>query len=222
MLHTMNVSYMERVCRNFIKANTVVDSQNSDGNFLKKMAAAYNQATWDAKDTQDTPVSAAVFTDGMTMEEYRQHIYDEISALPMRPDNMHDYIAVQISDAGFEAMKNDPEYEQWVLDTIRSNFMARDPYSGIAGAKYVVLSFGAQKTQARAECFRAGYLNGQGSKLFEKESKDSFWKRKMERSRQIREFYWKVQEEKELNKRLEQGMYYGELPILAEFKPHAT
>lgn len=204
MNFTMDASYRTRAVRNFLKAHDVKSSQNPDPSFIQKMA----------KITTD-PISA----NDMTMEEYKEYISGRISQLPVHPTNMQDYVSVQISDAGLEAMKNDPEYEQWVLGSIKSNFMSRDPWSGMCGGKYVVLSFGSSKEQSRGESWRAGFLNGSGNKLFNKKSQNSFWERRAQRRKELAKQYEEMLELKELNKDLDKGLYYGDLAILAAFKP---
>ena len=69
----------------------------------------------------------AAFRDNMSLDEYKQYIYEKISRIPMHPSQMMRSVCVHISDAGFEAMKKDPEYEKWVLDVLRKDFPIRIP-----------------------------------------------------------------------------------------------
>lgn len=229
---TFDASYRTRAVRSLLKAYDVKSIQNRDPAFERKMAeiiakrkeasegseAAENLQTSERTQAAETDGAVRIQTENMSMEEYKEYIYDKISQLPMHPSNMQDYVAVQISDAGLEAMKNDPEYEQWVLDSIRSNFVSRDPWSGMCGGKYVILHFGDTKEQSRGESWRAG-LNGSGNKLFNQKSKDSFWERRAQRRKELQEQYEELLELKELNKDLDQGLYYGDLAILAAFRP---
>jgi len=68
-------------------------------------------------------------------------------------------------------MKNDPEYEQWVLDSVRSGFNSRDPWSGMCGPKYVVLSYGSQKEQSRG---KAGVWAAAGTSCSIRKQKTAF------------------------------------------------
>ena len=88
------------------------------------------------------------------MTEYKLYLYEKISALPVHPWNLQDYVAVFISDDGLEAMKNDPEYEAWVLDCLRKNFQACDPWGARCGGKFVIFHFGATKEECRVESWR--------------------------------------------------------------------
>lgn len=210
MNYTMDAGYRTRTFRNFIKVHDVKSIHNPDPSFLRKMAEAASATG---------PVRLS--TEQMSMEEYKDYLYDRISQLPVHPTNMQDSVSIQISEDGLRAMKEDPEYEQWVLDSVKTNFAARDPWSGMCGGKYVILYFGAQKELSRGESWRAGYLNGSGNRLFEKKSENSFWERRTQRRKELAEQYEQILELKELNKDLDpgEGLYYGELAILAALRP---
>ena len=62
----------------------------------------------------------------MTLDQYKKYIQDIISRMPVHPTQSGRTWLFDISDEGYEAMKNDPEYEKYVLDTIRSTFSAFD------------------------------------------------------------------------------------------------
>lgn len=210
---TFDASYRTRTARSFLKAYDVKSSQNPDPSFIKKMAQISGQQAAQGGD------AVRISSKDMSMEEYQEYIYGRISQLPMHPSNMQDTVAVQISQAGLEAMKNDPEYEKWVLDSIQSGFSARDPWSGMCGGKYTVLYFGDTQEQSRGESWRAGFMNGSGNKLFQEKAKNSFWERRAQRHRELQEQFDEIVELKELNKDLDKGLYYGELAILAAFRP---
>lgn len=236
MNYTMDASYRTRAARSLLKACDVKSSQNPDPSFMRKMAqiSAKSGSAADSGDvperksmskTGDPTVSSSVLqtadavripAEDMTMEEYKEYIYGRISQLPVHPTNMQDYVSVQISEAGLEAMKNDPEYEQWVLDSAGASFNARDPWSGMCGPKYVILSFGAEKEQSRGESWR---MSSGGNKLFNQKAKDGFWERRAQRRKELAEQYEEMLELKELNKDLDKGLYYGDLAILAAFRP---
>ena len=135
----------------------------------------------------------------MTFEEYKKYIYQKISELPIHPSNRNDFIAVPISDAGFRAMKADPEYEKWVLDTLQRDFMCYDPWG--SSGKYVIHSFGASKEAYRGESWRMEEPDGKDR--YNQKSKNSFWERKARRRKQLKEQY-----EKLLRKRLLEKKFY--------------
>lgn len=94
--------------------------------------------------------------------------------------NMQESISINISAAGFEAMKNDPEYEAWVLNDLRTGWVQPDRWAGACGGAYSTIYYGATKEECRAQMWSAGYQNGSGKSLFDGKAKDSFWERRAE------------------------------------------
>lgn len=186
-MSTINVNYMTRTYNQFLKNQNIrTTSDKSMANTIADKLAG-NEKT------------EAVSTKDMTMEEYKQYIHDKISEIPMHSSHMNDFTSVNISEAGFEAMKNDPEYEKWVLDELRTGFAYNNPWGG-TGAHYVVLHFGATKAESHGESWYAGYQNGNGKKLYEDKSQNSFWERKAEREKRLQAQAEEWQEKKRLEK----------------------
>ena len=152
-----------------------------------------------------------VSKEDMTIEEYKQYIHDKISKMTMNPSRMQDTVSIHISEAGFTAMKNDPEYEKWVLDYLQKDFNCYNPWTSSCGGCYCVKYIGATKEEYRGESWYAGYQNGKGTSLYDEKSQDSFWERRAERKQRLEEQYEEVQEKKALAKRLAQERYYEEL-----------
>ena len=131
------------------------------------------------RDTAPATESRAVLSvEDMTMEEYKQYISDKISQIPIHP-----------SQAGCEAMKNDPAYEKYVLDTIRANFSFQDPFGS---RTYSILHFGATKEEARGE------IMSYDSPAIPHRREKSFWERRMERSRMYQKQFEKLQQKRAL------------------------
>ena len=128
----------------------------------------------------------------MSLEEYKQYIWKKISDLPMSASSRMESSSIQITDDGFEAMKNDPEYEAWVLDTLAQNFSFQNPWTAVCGGGYAVHHFGATKEQYHGESWYPGYMGGQGAALFEKKSKGGFWEQRMERQKEYMELAQKA------------------------------
>ncbi len=150
-------------------------------------------------------------TEDMTMEEYKKYINDKISQMTMNPSRMQDTISIHISEVGFEAMKNDPEYEKWVLDYLQKDFNCYNPWAAASGGCYCVKYIGATKEEYHGESWYAGFQNGKGKSLYDEKSQDSFWERRAERKQRLEEQYEELQEKKALAKRLAQEQYYEEL-----------
>lgn len=207
MSNTMNVSYMSRVYNNFINNYETKSESKSATTFGDKVTEKRGEAAT----VSETQSAGTITTRDMTMEEYKQYIYDKISQLPMHPTRMNETISITISDAGFEAMKNDPEYEAWVLNDLQVGWAQPDNWSGICGGAFSTIYYGATKEECHAEMWCAGYQNGNGKRLYEDKSENSFWERRVERKRRLEEQYEELQEKKILAKRMAQEQYYEEL-----------
>ena len=79
------------------------------------------------------------------MDEYKQYIHEKISQIPMHPTRMSENISIHISEAGFEAMKNDPEYEAWVLNDLWTGWAPPDRGADKKGA-------GKEMSAGRSQC----------------------------------------------------------------------
>ena len=169
-------------------------------------AARNTQANRDRLDIQAADVkSVGAETADMSLDEYKQYIWKKISDLPMSASCRMESISVQISDEGFEAMKNDPEYEAWVLDTLAKNFSFEDPFTMRCGGGYAVHHFGATKEEYHGEGWYPGYMGGQGAATFDKKSKGSFWEQRMERHKEYMELAQKEAAKRRMMMKLRNG-----------------
>lgn len=147
---------------------------------------------------QVSPAETVSQTADMSLEDYKQYIQEKISKLPMSASSRIQSISVQITDEGFEAMKNDPEYEAWVLDTLAQNFSYENPWTSVCGGGYAVHHFGATKEQYHGESWYPGYLGGQGASEFDKKSEGGFWEQRIERQK----IYMELQEKAAAKRRM--------------------
>lgn len=190
MNNTINLNYLTRLAGNLSGTGAVRQAASQGGDFLS-MAAQLR-----ASESSATP--AASEKEDMGMEAYKQSIWEKISNLPMSSSSQMQSISIQISDAGFEAMKDDPEYEAWVLDTLAQDFRFENPWTSVCGGGYVVHHFGATKDQYHGESWYPGYMGGQGAALFDKKSEKSFWEQRMENH----EKYMRLQQEAAARRRM--------------------
>lgn len=197
MGNIINVNYMTRTYSNFFKNYEAKGvSQTKTTSFSDKVA----EKSMGTQHLSEIGKAEAVSTKDMTMEEYKQYIHDKISQIPMHPSRMSESISINISEAGFEAMKNDPEYEAWVLNDLRTGWAQPDRWAGICGGAYSTIYYGATKEECHAEMWSAGYQNGSGKSLFDSKAKDSFWERRAERKKQMEARIEKQQEKKRIQK----------------------
>lgn len=85
----------------------------------------------------------------MTLEEYKNYIHDKISEFSLHLDLMGDSISIHISDDGFKAMQNDPEYEKWVLQDIKTGVATPLPSwcRAMSGNQYIVANYGETREE---------------------------------------------------------------------------
>ena len=144
----------------------------------------------------------AAFRDNMSLDEYKQYIYEKISRIPMHPSQMMRSVCVHISDAGFEAMKKDPEYERWVLDVLRKDFSYQDPWADVAGESFAVHRFGATRQEYRGDSWYLGFRGGKGGILFDEEAEESFWEKRCKRFKKYMKQCQEAAKEKQIQKRV--------------------
>ncbi len=128
--NTMYVNYMTKTYHNFLKSYEAGQKQAESVSFADKIA----EKRLETADSAQPVISAKE----LTLEEYKEYIHDRISQIPVSPSQMDSSFSVHISDEGFEAMKADPEYEKWVLDTLKRSFGFDNPWAGICGGSFVI------------------------------------------------------------------------------------
>lgn len=120
-------------------------------------------------------------TQEMTLMEYEDYINDKISRIPFHYSHRRIKEYLTISEEGYIAMKNDPEYEAWVLEHIRENrsvdmsFMTNNP-NYISGVDYEFI--GASKE----ECHGEGYNNWDHETKRKQDNEEAARKREREKA----------------------------------------
>lgn len=179
MNNTINLNYLTGLSASFPENSTVQRTAAQNSSFLS-MAA---QLRASERSTTPTPSEKS----DMSMEAYQQTIREKISQIPLSATRQMESISIQISDAAFERMKNDPDYEAWVLNDLREAFSQSNPWVAAAGGGYSVFYIGETKEQCHAEGWYPGYMGGQGTAMFEDKAKGSFWEQRMESHKKFME-----------------------------------
>lgn len=121
-------------------------------------------------------VSETKSTADMTMDEYKAYLGEKLSAIPWHPNRFNDEESITITDAGWERLKNDPEYEKELLEGIAADRSFYSPLLG-AGGSYCTRKIGATKEEYEGWSWSKDYGFGSveaSRKQFEEKSKDSF------------------------------------------------
>ena len=69
----------------------------------------------------------------MTMEEYKQFFTKMMNSIPFDSSQMNDIEVWNISEKGWEQMKNDPDYEAWVLGYTSQDRAVHIPFTSMPG-----------------------------------------------------------------------------------------
>ena len=113
----------------------------------------------------------------MTLDEYKAYIEGQLQNIPRNITRHRDDVTIVISDEGFQAMQNDPEYEAWVLDSVREELSFPDYLCGYPGTygRYDVQVFGATKEDYRGHM---SAIHKNDSRHVEEET---YWERRLKR-----------------------------------------
>lgn len=112
----------------------------------------------------------------MSLDEYKNFIAEKLQALPHHPSTFKDDNTVIISDAAFESMKKNPEYEDWVIDRVAQNLSTPDFLCFYPGNNGRTATFQFGETE---EDYR-GTMQGKPSKNFPN-NEESYWQLRLDR-----------------------------------------
>lgn len=178
-MNAIHVNFMTRTFGNPVKsehaarqsgksmADAILEAQRRDGTQdVNQKSSGIQQEPWEL-----CPLDRLVIQ-AMTMDEYKEYIRERILALPMHASHMQDIVSVHISDEGFAAMKDDADYEAWVLNDLRTAWTLENPWARFMGGAYSIIHYGATKDECHAEMWNAGFRHGDGKSLFDSMSGD--------------------------------------------------
>lgn len=207
MSNTINVNGMTSYYSSFIKSvtsQTLVDkgSKVNSGTVTGEKDSFISTLSSKVETADAVEGTITVSTKDMTMEEYKQYISEKISSFPFHPTKAAESYSINISDAGFEVMKNDPEYEKWVLDDLKTCFAMPVPswYQAMGGpSTYTIFNYGATKEEFSGQRFPVG-VHG-NKERFESSAENNFWTRRSEQKKFQERANKKAAEKKELEEK---------------------
>lgn len=139
----------------------------------------------------------------MTLSEYKQWVMNELSQLPVSGWVQSSFSsgALIIKEEAFENMKNDPEFEEYVFNRVRSLYSAKGLPVGSNNISYEVIGGSPE------ECYGyAGPVGGGNAKIFDKD--ESWWQERHEEFEELLEAQAKAAYKKaQLNRALAQEEY---------------
>ena len=114
----------------------------------------------------------------MTLDEYKTYIEGELQKIPRHFTRHRDDVTIVISDAGYSAMQNDSDYEEWVLNSVREELNFPDYLCGYPGTygRHVTLEFGATREDSR------GYSHAIRRNDFRRpDTEETYWELRLKR-----------------------------------------
>ncbi|NLL75878.1 MAG: hypothetical protein GX235_01320 [Clostridiales bacterium] len=131
-----------------------------------------------------------VCRENMTMDEYKKFFTDLMNSIPYDWSQKNDVNVWFITEAGWEQMKNDPDYEAWVLGYTAEDRAVNNPYVSMPGysPSYHTEHFGASIDEHLGQ----GFSMSNSSIKKPSNDEESWWEK---RHRKIKEIM-KQQEEK--------------------------
>ena len=155
----------------------------------------------------------------MSMDEYKEYIYGILDKLPYHPSQMRDIQFIDITEKGWEQMKNDPKYEAWVVGYFKVDRSVCIPFANYPGVEPSIHTehFGASIEEHLGQSYPKSMSKGN-----EKDSED-WWKKRHKRHEQYMKQLEKEAEEKSfgqkenLSKAISRLMAKGSLNTYSEF-----
>lgn len=123
-----------------------------------------------------------VATEEMSMDEYKAYFHALLDTVPYDPTRVNDQMMLTITDAGWEQMKKDPDYEAWILGYFVEDRSVRNPFYGWGGngGMFSIEHFGASIEEHHGQGFMKA---APGSKTDEDE--ESWWTKRHKRSKKL-------------------------------------
>ena len=163
----------------------------TQGSSFLDLAARAKQDTSDVLKISNSSTEAvqqkAELSEAEEMQLFKKEFYEDLSKIVCHPTVSN--AAVNISDAAFQAMKDNPEYRSQVLSLLQRDLGASFAPRNCS----LLITVGTNLDQYRADSWPVG-----NDSEFYSRSKDSFWEQRMERHK----MYMKLQEEAAAKRRI--------------------
>ena len=154
--------------------------------------------------TRETTITVTKTTTEMTMAEYQEYIWEKIDSFPFSPTRPYDEQTIKISEKCWNRMKDDPEYEDKMMNIIKDGRQYPDPFFGMGSCgAYEVLDFdGGEGCLSHTFSKNFGGSKLGASNQFDKESEGAFWSNRRKRMKEL----YKESEERYLRRKKEMQM----------------
>ena len=173
--------------------------------------------------TRKTTITVTKTTTEMTMAEYQEYIWEKIDSFPFSPTRPYDEQTIKISEKCWNRMKDDPEYEDKMMNIIKDGRQYPDPFFGMGSCgAYEVLDFdGGEGCLSHTFSKNFGGSKLGASNQFDKESEGAFWSNRRKRMKEL----YKESEERYLRRKMEmqmENLHVRKMRLMAQGKYDAA
>ena len=188
MSNTIQPGYGTRTYSSHTKAREARQT-GTQGSIFMDMAARASEKKNGVVEVNGTEATQqkAELSKAEEMQLFKKEFYEDLSKIICNPTVSN--AAVNISDAAFQAMKDDPEYRAQVLSLLQRDLGASFAPRNCS----ILIAVGTNLDQYRADSWPVG-----NDSEFHSRSKGSFWEQRMERHKK----YMELAEEASAKRRL--------------------
>lgn len=170
-----------------------------------------------------TTITVTKTTTEMTMAEYQEYIWEKIDSFPFHPTRPYDEQTIKFSEECWDRMKDDPEYEDKMMNIIKDGRQYPDPFFGMGSCgAYEVLNFdGGEGCLSHTFSKNFGGSKLGASNQFDKESEGAFWSNRRKRMKEL----YKESEERYLRRKMEmqmENLHVRKMRLMAQGKYDAA
>lgn len=129
-----------------------------------------------------------ISTENMTMEEYQAYFYALLDTIPYDPTHINDTNIISISEAGWEQMRKDPDYEAWILGYFVEDRSVHNPFFawGNNAGCIVTEHFGASIEEHNGQGISKAALEGRKpDDDDDDEDKEDWWIKRHKRMKKL-------------------------------------
>ena len=161
----------------------------TQGSSFLDLATRASRSTTDVLEINSTESTQqkTVLSEAEEMQLFKKEFYEDLSKIVCNPTVSN--AAVNISDAAFQAMKDDPEYRAQVLSLLQRDLGASFAPRNCS----ILITVGTDLDQYRADSWPVG-----NDSEFHSRSKGSFWEQRMENHKK----YMELQQEAAARRRM--------------------
>lgn len=144
-----------------------------------------------------------VSREDMTMEEYKKFFTSLMNSIPYDWSQKNDVNVWSITEKGWEQMKNDPDYEAWVLGYTAEDRSVNIPFASMPGysPSYHTEKFGASIEEHLGQGIP---MNSFGKRSLFGSNEESWWEKRHERLEKVQKEQEQRAEKRAILRRKEQ------------------